>query len=56
MYVLRSCLTCRFHGNPVSDLEARKEPRPCAACIARNGFPKWECAEQYKSEDNVVVE
>jgi hypothetical protein len=54
MTIIKSCLTCRFHGKPVSELDPKKEPRPCAHCIARSGFSRWECAEQYKSEDNIV--
>ena len=46
----RICLTCRFQAS-----KEVKEKRPCAQCISRSGFSKWECAEKYKSEDNVVV-
>ena len=38
-----SCLTCKFHGPPVSDFAGA---RPCAACISHAGFPKWEPAAQ----------
>jgi len=55
MQILRSCLTCKFHGAPVSQFDPKKESRPCEVCILTPGFSKWECAEQYNNEDNYVV-
>jgi len=51
----RICLTCRFQASK----DVGNERRPCAACIARSGFSKWEqvvlpepITEDKKEEDN----
>lgn len=40
--VQKSCLTCYYHGAPISNFDPTKEERPCGECIKEQGFKKWK--------------